>query len=92
MDGGRVLRALLWRRDGDLRRATQLASRVGIGFALAFIVGGLGVVAATHEPVYAWYAVLGGFLLRQGWVQERANRAPGSVAVERRDVEVGAAA
>ena len=92
MDGGRVLRALLWRRDGDLRRATQLASRVGIGFALAFIVAGLGVVAATHEPVYAWYAVLGGFLLRQGWVQERATRAPGSVAVERRDVEVGAAA
>ena len=68
------------------------ASRVGIGFALAFIVGGLGVVAATHEPVYAWYAVLGGFLLRQGWVQERAARAPGPAAIERRDVEVGAAA
>jgi Zn-dependent protease len=72
MDGGRVLRAFLWRRMRDRAAATRIASRVGIGFALLLVAAGVLVVAGTHDLVYGWYAVLGAFLLRQGWSQERA--------------------
>ena len=75
MDGGRVLRALLWRRMRDRAAATRIASRVGIGFALLLVAAGVLVVAATHDLVYGWYVVLGAFLLRQGWSQERAAAA-----------------
>src|SRR5437868_3117865 len=38
LDGGRVLRAVLWRWKGSVRRATRVASQVGSGFGLALIV------------------------------------------------------
>jgi Zn-dependent protease len=75
MDGGRVLRALLWRRMRDRVAATLIASRVGVGFALLLVAAGVLVVAATHDLVYGWYVILGAFLLRQGWSQERAAAA-----------------
>jgi hypothetical protein len=59
----------------DRAGATRIASRVGIGFALLLVAAGVLVVAATHDLVYSWYAVLGAFLLRQGWSQERAAAA-----------------
>ena len=74
MDGGRVLRALLWRRRGDREAATNTAARVGIAFALLMIAAGVSLVAGSHELVYGWYAILGAFLLRQGMSQERATR------------------
>ena len=74
MDGGRVLRAVLWHRSHDRDGATNAASRVGIGFALLFVAAGVFVVAATHDLMYGWYVLLGAFLLRQGASQERASR------------------
>ena len=65
MDGGRVLRALLWRRGCAWARATAIASRVGMAFAVAFVAGAVLVVAATRNPAFAWYAVLGAYLLRE---------------------------
>jgi Zn-dependent protease len=76
MDGGRVLRAVLWHGSHDRDAATTIAARVGIGFALFFVAGSVLVAAATHSLVYGWYVLLGVFLLRQGWSQERASRAP----------------
>lgn len=89
MDGGRVLRALLWHRSRDRAAATNVAARVGIGFALLFVAAGVLVVAATREPIYGWYVVLGAFLLRQGWSQERATRRDVATSA---DAGVGAAA
>jgi Zn-dependent protease len=74
MDGGRVLRAVLWRVWSDRGAATNVAARVGIGFALLFAGGSVLVVAATHNIVYGWYLLLGAFLLRQCWSQERASQ------------------
>jgi Zn-dependent protease len=42
LDGGRVLRAALWRARGDLGWATRVAADIGRGFGYLFI--GLGVV------------------------------------------------
>ena len=75
MDGGRVLRALLWHGSRDRDAATAIAARIGIAFALLFVAAGVLVAAATHSIVYGWYVLLGAFLLRQGWSQERAARA-----------------
>ena len=75
MDGGRVLRAALWRRWHDRDAATNAAARVGIVFALLLVAAGVFLVAGNHDLVYGWYVILGAFLLRQGLSQERATRA-----------------
>lgn len=41
LDGGRILRALLWARSGKLRRATYITSRIGIGFSWCLLVTGV---------------------------------------------------
>ncbi len=74
MDGGRVLRALLWQLRGDRDRATATAALVGIGFGLCFAAGGLVAVAATRTWQFGWYVVLAAFLVRTCWIQYRALR------------------
>lgn len=62
LDGGRMLRALLWRRKGDLRSATRTASSIGAGFGVGLIVlGGLSVLTG-NLVAGIWWAVLGLFL------------------------------
>jgi Zn-dependent protease len=70
MDGGRVLRALLWRLRGDRDGATVTASLVGMVFAAA----GIAAVALTREWQFGWYAVVAAFLLRSCWSQYRVLR------------------
>lgn len=41
LDGGRVLRAAIWWRNGNHLRATKIASRVGVGLAWLLIAGGV---------------------------------------------------
>lgn len=48
MDGGRVLRSLLWGLSGSYRRATRWAALVGRGFALTLV--GVGVLVAIQAP------------------------------------------
>jgi Zn-dependent protease len=74
MDGGRVLRALLWRLRGDRDRATATAALVGMGFGVCFAVAGLVTVAVTRIWQFGWYVVIAGFLVRTSWTQYRALR------------------
>ena len=62
LDGGRVLRALVWMGTRDLERATQIAAFIGelLGFALI----GLGVLVALTGGLVAglWDVMIGLFL------------------------------
>ena len=49
LDGGRVLRALLWARWGKIRRATYITSRIGIGFSWLLVALGVFLVAGQHQ-------------------------------------------
>ena len=62
LDGGRIARAVAWRLTGDKRRATRISARLGQGFSVLLIGGGL-VLAVTSDPFNGiWFMVLGWFL------------------------------
>jgi Zn-dependent protease/CBS domain-containing protein len=64
LDGGRLLRAVVWRSTGDFARATATASRVGRGVAVGLMV--LGVWQAfTGSFLSGLWLVLIGLFLRQ---------------------------
>ena len=63
LDGGRVFRAILWRTTGNYGRSTLIATRVGRGVAYLFILGGIVIIFALHEPISGlWLAFVGWFL------------------------------
>ena len=62
LDGGRVLRSLLWRRSGELERSTQTAAGIGRGFGYLMIaLGALEFLAGAPEGL--WLALIGLFLV-----------------------------
>jgi CBS domain-containing protein len=63
LDGGRVLRSILWFHWKDQVRATRVASQVGSGFGLLLmIVGGIQIFGGN--PVGGFWYILIGFFLR----------------------------
>lgn len=63
LDGGRVLRALVWWRTGSLRRATRTAADVGKGLALGLMfLGGLQILVAGALMGGLWLVFIGMFL------------------------------
>lgn len=64
MDGGRVLRAFLWSRSGDLDRATRTAAIVGNLLAITFIASGVIDYFRGGGLSALWIAFLGWFLLQ----------------------------
>ncbi|CAN5665846.1 site-2 protease family protein [soil metagenome] len=69
LDGGRVLRAWLWKRR-DRTRATVLASRAGRGFGYLLIGLGLVEFAARAQLGGLWFVFLGWFLLNAARAEE----------------------
>ncbi len=62
LDGGRVLRAILWGITGSLERATRYASLVGQGIAYLFILLGIWQVVTGNWINGLWIAFIGWFL------------------------------
>lgn len=69
LDGGRVLRSLLWKATDNLHKATRWASRVGQLVAWIFIISGIAMIFGAQIPVLGtgllnglWLAFIGWFL------------------------------
>jgi Zn-dependent protease/predicted transcriptional regulator len=63
LDGGRILRAVLWWLYGDSDRATRQAARVGQGVAIGLFAFGVWQFLGTDGIGGVWVALLGWFLL-----------------------------
>jgi CBS domain-containing protein len=62
LDGGRVLRSILWHSRNDLRWATHLASRIGSGFGALLIVVGVISIISGQFVGGIWWLLIGLFL------------------------------
>ncbi len=63
LDGGRVLRALVWKSTGSETKATAVASRIGLAFGSAFVGFGIVIMIVTSELVTgAWLVIVGWFI------------------------------
>jgi Zn-dependent protease/CBS domain-containing protein len=67
LDGGRVLRSILWWVSGDLRRATYWAAGLGRFFGLVLIVFGVAMVFGFRVPVFGTGTLSGFWLVLIGW-------------------------
>ena len=64
LDGGRILRSIIWWRTGNGDRSTQLAARIGQGVALLFIALGIFRFFGGAGFGGLWIAFIGWFLLQ----------------------------
>jgi Zn-dependent protease/predicted transcriptional regulator len=69
LDGGRILRSIIWKLTDNLRRATRWASMVGHAVAWLFIITGIAMVFGIPVPIFGtgligglWLAFIGWFL------------------------------
>ncbi|MCC5887407.1 MAG: site-2 protease family protein [Gammaproteobacteria bacterium] len=63
LDGGRVLRAWLWHRRGDLLSATLTASRMGQGFGLTLVLIGFWTLLSVGALGGLWWILIGIFVI-----------------------------
>ena len=64
LDGGRMLRALIWWATGSRHKATRVASAIGQGFAYLLIVFGIILIFVGKEFLSGiWMSFIGWFLL-----------------------------
>jgi Zn-dependent protease/predicted transcriptional regulator len=62
LDGGRVLRSILWWRNHNLYRATKIASNIGRGVGYLFIFSGLFFIFQGSWLNGLWLVLLGWFI------------------------------
>jgi Zn-dependent protease/predicted transcriptional regulator len=62
LDGGRVLRSLLWHVKGKLKWATRITAEIGSGFGLVLIIMGVFSLLGGGFVAGMWWALLGLFL------------------------------
>lgn len=77
LDGGRVLRAIVWASSGDLTKSTRIAARVGGLVAWGMIALGVYISLATRSLNGLWYVLIGLFL------KTAADGAYGQLLLER---------
>ena len=80
LDGGRVLRAALWRRYGDRGRAERGAARAGRVLGAALIGLGIAELLAFRSFGGLWLMLIGWFLISAAAAEENAVAARTALA------------
>lgn len=62
LDGGRVLRSVVWKSTGSLRRATVVASNVGVAVGVLLMATGVFVAFAFAFVTGIWLVFIGWFV------------------------------
>ncbi len=84
LDGGRILRAIIWKRTGNLNKATLVSSRIGKAFAMFLIVMGLWNLTQGQFISGLWSIFIGMFLQQvagEGYKQTVLHNTLASVRV-----------
>ncbi len=70
LDGGRILRSILWATMDNFRRATRWATALGQGIGWLMILAGIAMVFGANLPILGtgitngiWFAFIGWFLV-----------------------------
>ena len=74
LDGGRVLRALVWRATGSLPRATRVASIAGQVVGYSIVAAGVLFLSFGNVGRGIWFAAIGWFLAQAARSQGRLPR------------------
>ncbi|MFC1918971.1 site-2 protease family protein [Chloroflexota bacterium] len=78
LDGGRVLRSLLWHTTASYSRSTRIATRVGQGTGYLFILGGISIIFLRPLGLSwfdgVWIGFIGWFLANAASVSYRQLR------------------
>jgi len=72
LDGGRILRAILWDRWNDMARATRIVSQIGNGLGLFFIIFGILQFLVTQSMVAGLLFLVGLFMKQSSAVHFRS--------------------
>lgn len=72
LDGGRVLRSIIWAITDNLRTATRWASYIGQGIAWVMITGGIAMIFGIRIPFFGQGLVNGVWLILIGWFLNNA--------------------
>jgi Zn-dependent protease/CBS domain-containing protein len=99
LDGGRLLRAVLWRITGDKLKAAVWSARSGQVFGWALVVVGGYLVLVGRNYSWLWFVLLGWFLIsaataesQQAMIQQRLRTVPVWQVMTRDPVTVPASA
>jgi len=71
LDGGRVLRSIVWKVTGNLKRATFIASTAGRVFGFLLIAGGIFLFFVNNFLNGLWLAFIGWFLQSAAYMSYR---------------------
>ncbi len=71
LDGGRVLRSIIWKATGNLKRSTLIASTTGRVFGFVFIAIGIVFIFTGNFLNGVWFALIGWFLQSAAYMSYR---------------------